>query len=153
MNNDAFDRLKMDFPIFEMRNIRGYAVSVMLADGDSVQVQPHGTAKINSVSMIQLPDFTAFKMISPTMADIIKSGVLSKASPSDQPVFTQSQPEPESVTLEVMPEPTPEPVSLPPEPNVNLAGAEPPRDIEPETEPKANFSSSQSTSSKSSKHR
>jgi hypothetical protein len=161
MNNDAFDQLKMDFPIWELRNTRNYAIQIMLADGDEVQVQPNGNARINAASMIQLPDFTSFKMLSPTMSDIIKSGVLSSA-PQDQPVFVQSAPEPQE-TFEVMPEPTyldsgsevrneeipdPQP-ELPKQSPANIDPAPQPD----ETSNRATPSSSLSTSSKSSKNR
>lgn len=159
MNNDAFDQLKMDFPIWELRNQRNYPIQIMLADGNEVQIQPNGNGRIQAASMIQLPDFTSFKMISPTMADIIKSGVLSNPKPADQPVFVQSAPESQE-TFEVMPEPTsgsevrneeipdPQP-ELPKEAPVNIDPAPQPDEISNKATP----SSSLSTSSKSSKSR
>lgn len=76
MNNDSFDRLKMDFPIFEIRNNKPYAQHISLANGDSVQANGNATIRVDANKMYQLPDLTAFKMVSPSMRDLINYGVV-----------------------------------------------------------------------------
>lgn len=73
--NDAFDRLKMDFPIFEIRNTKSYPAQIELI-GDSVQINGYATGKVNSNQLYQIPDLSIFKMISPSMEDFINYGVI-----------------------------------------------------------------------------
>lgn len=85
MNNDSFDRLKMDFPIFEVRNSKPYAQHISLINGDSVQANGNATIRIDANKLYQLPDLTAFKMVSPSMQDLISYGVIGSGVVTQQP--------------------------------------------------------------------
>lgn len=76
MNNESFDLLKMDFPIFEFRNVKPYPAQISLTNGDSVQAQGFATVKIAANQFYQIPDLSTFKPINPSMEDYIKYGVI-----------------------------------------------------------------------------
>lgn len=82
-NAEAFDRLKMDFPIFEFRNTKSYPAVIDLI-GDSVQANGFATIKVNSNQVYQVPDLSIFKLISPKMEDFIEYGVIGGKNNEDQ---------------------------------------------------------------------
>lgn len=90
MTNDGLDLLKMDFPIFEIRNTMPYAALISLVDGDSVQAQAYATIKVHSNKLYQLPDMTVFKMISPSIDDLISYGVITSTPAESKPVAPSS---------------------------------------------------------------
>ena len=71
----SLEKLKSDFPVFLVKNMHSVPKIIFTLEGD-VQVQPYATAKIESQLLHQIPDNSVFKMVSPTVADLIKYGII-----------------------------------------------------------------------------
>lgn len=77
---NPFESLKKDFPVFKVYNKTRVAQHIKLANGEDVQIQEGAYGKINSSDLIQLPDLSAFKMITPSTSDLILYDVIVKPS-------------------------------------------------------------------------
>lgn len=75
----GLDKLKQDFPVFKFRNRTSAAKTVVLSDGDTVQVQPGAECRIPSALFSQLPAFNEFLPIMPTVAAMVEAGVIAGA--------------------------------------------------------------------------
>lgn len=87
---DALQTLKNKHKIWQFRNRTSSAQTIML-HGDTVQVQPAATAKILSALFIQLPPFSIFSPIVPSVDELIEAGVIAsskEASPVRPAVIT-----------------------------------------------------------------
>lgn len=82
--NDAFTLLKMDFPVFTLVNKKAFPQHIAIRGGESVQINGNAEANVDSTQLIQLPDTSIFRYVSPTFEDLIKYGLIkSTATVSD----------------------------------------------------------------------
>lgn len=74
----SLERLKQEFPVFVVKNKAPTSKQIILANNETVQVQPGAEKPIKSADLVQMPDSAYFKMISPSVADLVRCGVLTK---------------------------------------------------------------------------
>lgn len=74
--NEEFQTLKLDYQTFTLQNKKNVAQHILLSDGGIVQINPQGTAIIESKYISQLPDLQIFRLIEPTLEQLISYGVL-----------------------------------------------------------------------------
>lgn len=73
--SDAFTLLKMDFPIWTIRN-RQPTSAILAVAGDDIQAPPEGVIRVRASTLHQIPDLKTFELISPTLHDLIHYGVI-----------------------------------------------------------------------------
>lgn len=76
----SFETLKEAFPIFEVKNKKTVSKNILLANNEEVVVPPSATVKLESKNLIQIPDTTYFKLLVPSLNDLIEHNVI-KVSP------------------------------------------------------------------------
>lgn len=74
------EKLKKDFPVFKVFNKTMVAKHIRLANGEDVQIQPASYGSVLSNELTNIPDMSAFKMVSPSTADLVKYGILKKST-------------------------------------------------------------------------
>lgn len=77
----GLDGLKKKYPTFEFRNRSGSeSRRINLTGGDSAQVQAGSSARIQSQYFDQLPAFSDFEPIVPSIEDMIAAGLIDDGS-------------------------------------------------------------------------
>lgn len=76
-----FETLKKAYPIFEVRNRQSLSKNILLRNNEEVVVPGNATVKIASEDLIQMPDSTFFKVVSPSVDALIEHNVLKKSEP------------------------------------------------------------------------
>lgn len=77
---DKLAGLKSRYKIWEFKNRTSGRQTIQLAGGDSVQVQANTSVRVMSDLFIQLPAFSIFLPVTPSITELIEAGIISKAS-------------------------------------------------------------------------
>lgn len=96
MSDNPFKELQDAHPIWEFRNKTNTVQNVPLAHGDSIKVAGRsdgGVLKLQSKKFHQLPPFSTFTFIKPSLDDLRAVGLLKDDAPKSNSDSTTSQPE------------------------------------------------------------
>lgn len=101
------DLLTKKYPLLKIRNKTTHAQNLLYQNGDSVTIPPGAVSSISTAGLSQVPDQTVFTLISPSIADLVSSGIIEvkKVSAKTAP-RSQAQPQ-------VQPQAAPQPLTMP----------------------------------------
>lgn len=71
-----FDKLLAAFPVFKLKNKKSVSKNIVLQNGEEVVVPANATVTIDSSELISIPSNLDFKLLSPTVADLISFGLI-----------------------------------------------------------------------------
>lgn len=87
MATTLIEDLKIDYPIFELKNKTSIPREILLADGETIVVPERGTCKIKSGNINSFPDFAIFDYKIPTISVLEDYGIITRnAAPAAEPV-------------------------------------------------------------------
>mgnify|MGYP000980433860 CR=1 FL=1 len=85
-----FEALIKEFPIFTVKNKTSITKNIPLKDNEELVVPAHGVVKISAAILTGIPSSTYFKMVSPSIKDLINHGVIEgKKVSSVEPASTK----------------------------------------------------------------
>jgi len=90
----GLDKLKAEHKVFEFRN-RGDGTRTIQLDGDSVQAQGGAIARVQSSMISQLPAFSDFEPVIPSVQQLIDAGLIGNAKEATSVPEKSADPESE----------------------------------------------------------
>jgi len=72
-----FESLVKEFPIFVVKNKTAITKNIPIKDNEELVVPSHAIVKIDANLLGGIPSSTFFKMVSPSVKDLIKHGLIS----------------------------------------------------------------------------
>ena len=78
----SLETLKTEFPIWQVKNKFSMPKMINTPNGD-VQVQGYATAKVDASILHQIPDSSVFKLVVPTVDDLIRHKLITVATKAD----------------------------------------------------------------------
>lgn len=75
-----FETLVGAFPVFKVKNKTAVSKNIQLKDNEEVVVPAGATIKVSAAQLLGVPDSSCFKMISPTITDLISANVITSGN-------------------------------------------------------------------------
>lgn len=89
---EPFEKLVKICPLFVVENKTSIPQTIYLKDNDSIHVMGNARTRIKSERLLNLPDSTVFRLVQPTLEQLIDSGIVTSA----EAVIIEGDPAPRS---------------------------------------------------------